>query len=128
MTPGNYDFVWVRGTTGPLIVSMKIDNVPIPYSDMRLSVYRAGGKTLAFRITLAENEGNGPGTVEITSPGVFKFMPTADQTRSLDVTPNDGTPGKNRYEVEVRNGLDEEVYLLGTIAAIGGLNDDEVVG
>lgn len=125
MTPGLYDFVWVRGTTGPLIISMKVNGIPIPYDDMRLSVYKNKGKTLAFRLTLADNEGSGPGTVEITAPGVFKFMPTAEQTRGLDATPNDGTTGKNNYEVEVRNGSDEEVYLLGTIAAIGGLNDDE---
>lgn len=127
MTPGIYDFVWVRGTTAPIIVANKIDGVPIPYSDMRLSVYKGKGKKLAFRLTLLENEGTGPGTVEIVSPGTFKFTPTAEQTRSLDETPNDGTPGKNSYEVETRNGEDEEVYLLGTIAAIGGLNDDEEI-
>lgn len=121
-----YDFKWIRGTTAPLIVSFKVDGTPIPYDDVRLSVYT--GSTLAFRITLADNEdtvgAQDPGTVKVTSPGTFSFMPTAEQTRSLTKT-NLDAPGKNSYEVEIRNGADEEVYLMGTIAAIGGLNDDE---
>ena len=118
---GIYDFMWVRGTTLPLIVSMQLSGSPIPYDDIRLSVFK--GKNLAFRLTLEDNEGTGPGTVEITGPGIFKFTPTADQTRSLAQTPNDGSIGKNSYEVEIRDGVLEAVYLLGTIAAIGGLND-----
>jgi hypothetical protein len=122
---GVYDFLWVRGTTAPLIVSFKIDDVPLPFDDVRLSVYKNKGKTLAFRMSLANDAGTGPGKVSIDSPGVIRFTPTAAQTRGLDETPNDGTEGKNRYEVELRNGPDEEVYLLGKIAAVGGINDDE---
>jgi hypothetical protein len=123
---GVYDFRWVRGTTAPLIVSFKINDVPIPYDDVRLSVWKGG--VLAFRITLADNEdtagAQNPGTVKVVSPGTFQFMPMAAQTRSLIKTA-DGAVGKNSYEIEIRNGEDEEVYLMGTIAAIGGLNDDE---
>jgi hypothetical protein len=129
MTPGEYDFQWVRGTTSPLVVALKTNNVPIPYDDIRLSVYKK--KELAFRITLAENEDaagpQSPGTVRVISPGTFAFMPTAEQTRSLFQTPNDGSPGKNSYEIEVRVGEAEDVYLLGVIAAIGGINDDEEI-
>jgi hypothetical protein len=122
---GVFDFTWVRGTTAPFIVAMKINDVPIPYDDIRLSVFN--GNTLAFRITLEANEATGaqtPGTVKITNPGEFTFMPTAEQTRLLTKVAQ-GAPGKSSYEVEIRNGQDEEVYLLGTIAGIGGLNDDE---
>lgn len=122
---GIYDFLWVRGTTAPLIVSFMIDNVALPFDDVRLSVYKNKGKDLAFRLTLADNAGAGPGTVTIDSPGVVRFTPTAAQTRGLDETANDGSEGKNRYEVELRNGDDEEVYLMGKIAAVGGINDDE---
>lgn len=122
---GVFDFLWVRGTTAPLMVSFKIDDVALPFDDVRLSVYKNKGKTLAFRLTLAHDAGVGPGKVQIVSPGVVKFTPTAAQTRGLDETPNDGSPGKNRYEVELRNATDEEVYLVGTIAAVGGINDDE---
>lgn len=123
---GVYNFLWVRGTTAPLIVSFKIDGTPLPFDDVRLSVYKNKGKTLAFRMSLADNAGGAaPGNVTIDSPGVVRFTPTAAQTRGLDETPNDGTEGKNRYEVELRNGSDEEVYLMGTIAAVGGINDDE---
>lgn len=123
---GVYDFRWVRGTTTPLIVAFKINDVAIPYDDVRLSVFK--GNTLAFRITLADNGSvsgtQPPGTVKVISPGTFKFMPHAEQTRSLIKTA-DGALGKNSYEIEIRNGTDEDVYLIGTIAAIGGLNDDE---
>jgi len=127
MTPATYDFTWVRGSTTPLRLSFMVDNVAIPYDDIRLSVYK--GKTLAFRLSITQDldtTGN-PGTVLQNAPGDVSFIPTSFQTRSLTQTPNDGTTGKNSYEVEVRNGLDEQVYLLGTIAAIGGLNDDEEV-
>lgn len=124
---GTYNFLWVRGTTAPLIVSFKIDDVPLPFDDVRLSVYKGKGKTLAFRLSLVDDGGVGPGTVQIDSPGVIRFTPTAAQTRGLDETANDGSEGKNRYEVELRNGLDEEVYLMGVIAAVGGINDDEEV-
>jgi hypothetical protein len=119
---GIYNFKWVRGTTMPFIVSMKIDDVPIPYDDIRLSVYN--GTTLVFRLSLHDNEGTEPGSVEITSPGVFSFRPTAAQTRMLTKVAADAE-GKSSYEVEIRDGLNESVYLLGTIAGIGGLNDDE---
>lgn len=118
---GTYDFEWVRGTTEPLVVSLKINDVPIAADDVRLSVYK--GKNLAFRLTLADDAGTGPGKVSVDT-GVYTFQPTEAQTRSLNETAR-GDAGKNSYELAVRNGADERVYLLGTIAGIGGLNDDE---
>jgi hypothetical protein len=121
---GTYDFMWVRGTTAPFVVQMVINSVPIALDDIRLTVFKSGGKTLAFRISLAANNVAGPGGVQETAPGIFTFTPTAAQTRSLTETAR-GAPGKNTYEVEVRNGTSENVYLLGVISAVGGINDDE---
>jgi hypothetical protein len=106
MEPAKYDFVWVRGSTTPLRLSFKIDGVAIPHDDIRLNVSKANGKVPAFRLSLAQNPGIGPGKVNEVFPGVFDFMPTAAQTRSLTETPNDGTAGKNKYEVEIRNGAE----------------------
>lgn len=124
MSYGTFDFNWVRGTTTPLQLSFKIDNVAIPYDDIRLSVWNGGGKTFAFRLSLVDDPGVGPGKVEEISAGVLSFRPTAAQTRLLTKT-EEGDPGKNRYEVEVRNGVNEDVHLMGVIAGIGGINDDE---
>lgn len=126
--PATYDFLWVRGTTTPVRFSFMINGVAIPYDDVRLSVYT--GTKLAFRLTLADNRSSSgdPGTVLENSAGDISFIPTSVQTRLLAMSKNDGSAGKNQYEVELRNGLDEEVYILGTVTAIGGLNDDEDAG
>jgi hypothetical protein len=123
-TYATYDFSWIRGTTTPLIVGMKIDNVPIELDDIRLSVFHKNGKSLAFRITLVDNEGTDPGSVHESTPGVFTFTPTAAQTRLLDES-KDGAAAKNRYEIETRLGMAEDVRMIGKITGIGGINDDE---
>jgi hypothetical protein len=124
LTPGVFDFDWVRGTTSPYIVRLTIDDVAIDYDDVRLSVYN--GSTLAFRLTLEDNAGTDPGCVNETEPGVLEFIPTPAQTRMLKKV-NVGSVGKSSYELEVRDGLMEWVFLMGTIAGIGGINDDEGV-
>jgi hypothetical protein len=118
-----YDFDWIRGTTSPLIASFKINGTPIPVEDIRLSVFNS--KTLAFRLTLADNAGTGPGTVSADA-GTYTFTPTAEQTRLLKQG-KQGQPGKSSYEIEIRNGTSEIVYMMGTINGIGGINDDEEV-
>lgn len=118
---GIYDFDWIRGTTEPLVVALKINDTPIAADDVRLSVY--AGNKLAFRMSSVDNPGAGPGMVNIDT-GVYTFQPTEAQTRSLKQS-KIGDIGKNSYELAVRNGRDERVYMLGTIAGIGGLNDDE---
>lgn len=123
-TYGILDIEWIRGTTTPFIIGATVDGVPIELDDIRLSVYKAGGKQLAFRLTLADNPGTEPGTVHESAPGVFTFQPTAAQTRALTATGADGV-AKNRYEVETRLENNEDVRLIGAITAIGGINDDE---
>jgi hypothetical protein len=127
MNVGICDFYWVRGSTEPLIVEFMQNGVPISFDDARLTVSDKLGNLL-FRMTFADNPGTGPGTVshDIVT-GKVTFHPLAEQTRAL-IASRTGTAaekGKNKYEVELREGADEHIYLLGTICAIGGLNDDE---
>lgn len=119
--PAVNDFLWVRGTTTPLVIRFKKNGVAIEFDDARISVFKNKGKELAFRVSIED------GRVVKTDPseGEITFQPTAAETRGLTQS-KDEEDGKNRYEVELRNGGSEEVYLYGTIKAIGGLNDDEV--
>lgn len=123
-----FNMEWVRGSTPPNLFRFQrrtslpgvepITRVPLVFDDARVSVY--AGKKFLFRLSVVEN------TVHITDPdtGEIRFTPTADQTRML-VRTEPGEPGKNRYEIELRNGTDEQVYVMGTIAGVGGDNDDE---
>lgn len=121
-SPARYDITWVRGTTTPLVFAIKRNGVPIPFDDVRLSVYKNKGKELAFRASYAEGD-----MAVIDAPnGLVKFTPTAAQTRSLTVSKDDITP-MNRYELEYRDGPSEEVYLMGNIVGLGGINDDEEI-
>jgi hypothetical protein len=120
---GIYDFDWVRGSTMPLIVALKVDGTPIPADDVRLSVYN--GSALAFRMSLADNAGSGPGKVS-NDAGTYTFTPTEQQTRALKQGKL-GQPGKSSFEIAVRNGRSEIIYLMGTINGIGGINDDEEI-
>jgi hypothetical protein len=127
MNYGLYDFAWIRGTTTPLLVGFNLNGSPMPFDDARLSVYDRAGETLLFRLSLSNNPGFGPGTASIDGAGVITFHPTAQQTRDL-IASRIGTPpgnGRNRYEIEIRQGAEESVFIMGNIAAIGGINDDE---
>lgn len=119
-TPGTFDWQWVRGTTTPVIFTLQSNGDPMTFDDVRLSVYKDNGRTLAFRVSLSD------GTMTLTNPATSEitFTPTPEQTRSLSESKIDADP-KNRYELEVRDNGAEQVYLLGMIRAIGGLNDDE---
>jgi hypothetical protein len=127
MNVGICNFYWVRGSTTPLLVEFEENGVPLPFDDARLTVCDKLGNLL-FRLSLADNPGTGPGTVSkdlVTSKVMFHPLP--EQTRAM-IGSKIGTAvekGKNKYEVELRNGADENIYLLGIICAIGGLNDDE---
>ena len=121
MRPRSYDIVWVRGTTEQIKFGFKAGDDAIPADDVRFTAYNKGGKSLAFRLTLENNMGV---SVDSAPDGRYLFSPTAEQTRSLTQTKADGVP-QNTYEIELRNGASERVYVLGTIDAIGGINDDE---
>ena len=118
--PAVYPLSWVRGTTTPIRFAMRRNGVPIPFDDVRFTVSTKQGQML-FRATYADDGGI---TVVNPSTGMMQFTPTAAQTR-LMIESKDGITAKNKYEIEYRNGQDEEVYLMGDIVAIGGINDDE---
>lgn len=116
-----FDFEWVRGTTHPFVMRFTLAGDPLPADDVRISVWKKSGKELAFRVALSD----GANLVQTDiDAGEYTFTPTAAQTRSLTES-KEGEEPKNRYEVEIRDGDSEEVYLLGKITATGGLNDDE---
>jgi len=125
MTPSTYNFSVVRGTSAidtthsPLVMRFKRGGIPIPFEDARLSVYSKHGDpehgALLFRASLLEG-----GLVETNEyEGEISWMATTEETRLLLV----GT--KNYYEMELREDGNEQVYILGVISGIGGLNDDE---
>ena len=119
--PAVWDFTWVRGTTKPpLQVRITQNGDPVPFEEVRLSVWNNNGNSLAFRASYLANE-----IVYDSGTNTLSFTPTAEQTRSLTRTKNDGDPAKNKYELELRQGTTERVWLMGDITAIGGLNDDE---
>lgn len=119
--PATYDITWVRGSTTPLLFAITRGGTPIAFDDIRLTVYNNKGKSLCFRASYAEHTGI---TIIDALTGSVKFQPTAAQTRALTQS-KDGITPMNTYEVEYRDGDSEEIYLMGNIIAIGGINDDE---
>lgn len=121
--PATYQLEWVRGTTSPFVFAMKRNGVPIPFQDIRLSVYKKNGRDLIWRATYSDNGG-----IVVVNPatGLMKFQPTPEQTRAL-VQSKDGATPQNIYELEYwdAGGTSQEVYLMGDLLAIGGINDDE---
>ena len=118
-TPGWDEWQWVRGTTSPVGFRLTKNDEPVEFDDIRLTVFKNKGKTLAFRVSTAD------GSIEVTNPaeGLITFTPTAEQTRSLTQSRLD-QDAFNTFELEVRLNGSEEVWLMGTIKAIGGINDD----
>lgn len=133
MTPATYDFDVVRGSSGAtqgLIVRLKTkdlnDNiVTMLFDDVRLSIYdkpaKSSSKTLLVRASISGDDDVGFGALFVTDEyeGEVSWEPHAADTRALKIG------AKNHYELEVRHGTEEVVYLLGTITDVGGLNDDE---
>jgi hypothetical protein len=124
MTPGVFDFTLVRGSTTPFKVRLRAkpvgwvegdDYVNIPFDMVHLTVTeKRKPNLLIFRKVLGESGFaiTDALTAEIT------WTPTPVESRSLLVG------AKNIYELEVRNGSSQEVYLEGTITGHGGINDD----
>lgn len=122
MRPSVADMYFVRGSTDPKIWRFKIAETeePLPFDDARLTV--AKGSTVLFRVTMT---GDDP-QILLTdyTLGEITFYPTAAQTRLVPKT-KAGTTPKATYELELRTGNIERVYLMGTVEGIGGINDDE---
>lgn len=129
MTPGTYDFTIVRGTTSPFVVQLQAPEdvdydpptfIPIPFDDVQLSIQPGGGGT---KIVKKLSDDDPRFYISNEYEGEITWLPTPAESRSLAVS-KPGAPGKNSYELEIRNGSEQEVYLFGVIAAIGGINED----
>jgi hypothetical protein len=129
MIPGTHDFTVVRGTTSPFIVQLQAPEdlnydppvfIPIPFTDVHLTIAPGGGGTI-YRKKLSDNDVRF--FVSNEYEGEITWLPTPDETRQLAESKN-GAAGKNHYELEIWNGTEQEVFLIGTITAIGGINDD----
>lgn len=125
MKPAVATLYFVRGTTDPKVWRFKdSDGNGIMFDDVRLTVNK--GNKLLFRVSIT-GDGDAPAQIILTdySAGEVTFTPTADQTRLVTKgTVADGTV-KCRYELEVRQGTLEQVWLMGPCEGIGGDNDDE---
>lgn len=124
MRPAIVNMYFVRGSTDPKIWRFSLSGTspatPLPFDDARLTV--AKGNTVLFRATMADADHQ----IVLTdyATGEITFTPTAEQTRLVPKTKTGATP-KATYELELRTGAIERVYLMGTVEGIGGLNDDE---
>lgn len=129
MIPGTYDFTVVRGTTPPFVIQLQAPALPeydppefeaIPFTDVHLTIAPGGGGTI-YRKKLSDNDARF--FVSDADLGEITWLPTPAETRALSES-KPGAPGKNKYELELWNGTEQAVYLIGTISAIGGINDD----
>lgn len=124
------DFEWVRGTTPRIgfVFRKRTGGTPdepvwspVDFDDVIFTLYKgAKGGTLVSRYSLED------GDIIVTDEeiGQVEWTLRAHDTRALTESPIGGDP-KNRYEVELRKGTNERVYVLGFITAIGGINSDE---
>lgn len=119
MTPGEFDFTIVRGTTQPFAVRISIDDVPIPNDAVIISIKT--GATITHKSSADVDSGF---TYDGMS-GIATWIPTPAESRALKVTPDGEEVPPNSYEIELRNGSTQMVYLTGKITAIGGINNDD---
>lgn len=122
MTPGTHDFSIVRGTTQPLVFRLKLSDgadppvlTNMPFDDVIITIQPKNGTKIVAKISEADPafEVSDVGENEIT------FTPTPAQSRAYPLG------DKTTYEVEVRDGASQLVYLIGTITATGGINIDD---
>lgn len=120
MAPDKFDLTWVRGTTEEYVVRFKQNGVALSFDDARFTVN--AGKKFLFRLSIVD------GGVEHTDVenGEITIRASALQTRKLAETKADGV-ARNQYEIELRAGTSEKVYLAGEISGVGGINDDEEI-
>lgn len=125
MTPGTYDFSIVLGTTTPFRVRFKNSDgaeppvlTNIDFDSAHLSIYN-GTKPVADKLILRLETGvDAEFVISDALEAEVTWTPTPEQSRLIPVGE------KAHYELEIRNGASQEVYLMGTITGIGGLNDD----
>lgn len=118
--PQEFNIEWTRGTTEVFVARFSLNGVALSFDDARFTVN--AGKNLLFRLSIADG---GVAHTDVET-GEITITATPAQTRLLLETKADGV-ARNKYEIELRNGTVEKVYLMGTISGIGGINDDEEI-
>jgi hypothetical protein len=119
LVPGKYSFTLYRGSTDPF--SFRITNdqgALVPYTDLILTISKKNSTVdtdalVRMQLSLAD-----PNFIA-DAAGVVTWTPTPAQSRSL------GVGMKQKYEVEVRNGPLQLIYLIGDITGAGGINSDD---
>lgn len=121
MTPGEYNFSIVRGTTQPLVFRLKVSDgatppvlTNMPFDDVIITIQPKNGTKIVAKIS----EASAAFAVTDALENEITFTPTPAQSRTYPLGE------KTTYEVEVRDGTSQMVYLTGTITATGGLNID----
>jgi hypothetical protein len=121
VTPGTYDFSIVRGTTQPLIFQLKVSDGATPpvltnmvFDDVIITIQPKNGTKIVAKISEAQPRFAVTDALE----NELTFTPTPAETRTYPAG------AKTTYEVEVRDGTSQMVYLTGTITATGGINID----
>jgi hypothetical protein len=122
VTPGTYDFSIVRGTTQPLIIQLKVSDGATPpvltnmlFDDVIITIQPKNGTKIVAKISEAAPRFAVTDALE----NELTFTPTAAESRTYPLG------AKTTYEVEVRDGASQMVYLTGTITATGGINIDD---
>lgn len=118
MTPGFHDFDLVRGSTSPFVFELFAvgdadSEIPMVFDEVQLTVASNGG-TVLFTKKLSTG-----GLTQNSEGNEITWTPTPAESRSLEAGP------KQKYEVEVRVQDSQEVWLMGTITGLGGINNDD---
>jgi hypothetical protein len=116
--PGTYDFTIYRGTTDPL--SFRISNTDgiIPFTDIQLTISNIKATESADPLVRKKLSDDDPGFISDDYSGTITWIPTPAESRLIPVG------AKAKYEVELRNGTSQLIYLIGTITGAGGINAD----
>jgi hypothetical protein len=117
--PAEYNFTLYRGGTAPFAFRIKDDTgAPLPFEDIIFTISKKtdkDGVTPILRKALTDDDPNFD--VDDYS-GVVTWIPTPAESRSLAVGE------KQKYEVELRIGQFQLIYLVGLITGAGGINSD----
>lgn len=133
--PGTKDLEIYRGSTDRFAFRI-IDTAgtPLPFDDIRLTISSKTSNDpttgLILRKSVLGVEDFGPEVIdEYTDDpnpldydeysGTVIWTPTPAESRALP------KGAKSKYEVELRNGTSQIIYIIGTITGTGGINDDD---
>jgi hypothetical protein len=118
ITPGTFDFTIYRGTTDPFLFRISNDDGTIPFTDIQLTISLKTDNEGAAPIVRKKLTDDDPNFDVDDYSGIVTWIPTPAESRAIPVG------DKAKYEVELRNGTSQLIYLIGEITALGGINAD----